>query len=334
MTLNAVKHNALDFHGLNQLRNQAAQTSVEDKDQQQVLREVAGQFEALFISMMLKSMREASLADGIFDSSQSKMYREMADQQMAMDMASRGGLGLQDVIMRQLGGNEKPSALEDTPAAKGFSMDTVSIRSSLMPHAEQRILEQVRQAKPDKLTPRDELEIDNIRAMQAGNPMVFDSPASFVRQLWPMAEQAAEKIGVSPEVIIAQAALETGWGKHVLQNSDGSSSHNLFNIKAGRSWTGNTTQLNALEFHDGKAVRELSQFRSYGSFQQSFDDYVEFLQTQPRYQTALRYSHNPERFIEELHRAGYATDPNYADKIKRIMQGATVAQNSHGSAYS
>jgi flagellar protein FlgJ len=164
--------------------------------------------------------------------------------------------------------------------------------------------------------------------------MTFNSPAEFVQQLWPMAKQAADRIGVSPEVILSQAALETGWGKHVIKQANGESSHNLFNIKADSRWTGEKASVSTLEYRHGVAAKEQANFRSYDSYQQSFDDYVDFLQTQPRYQNALDNASDPEKFVEELHKSGYATDPDYADKIKRIMNGATLAQISQQPSYS
>ncbi len=308
-----VAQSTVDFHGLNQLRHQAKQS----QDDQQTMRQVAAQFESLFVNMMLKSMRQANLGEGIFDSEQSKMYQDMADQQLASDLSSRGGLGLQDVIMRQLGGNAISSDQTINPG-QAYSIDTVIIRPALGAKVNERIIEQIKEAKPQYSEPMKSVE----------GQMRFDSPQDFVEKLWPYAEQAAEKIGVAAEVILSQAALETGWGQHVLSNAKGETSFNLFNIKADPSWTGDFTTKNALEYRNGKALHEESRFRAYDSYQQSFDDYVQFLQTQPRYREALQHAGDPEAFVEHLHKAGYATDPQYSDKIKRIMNGDTLAQIS------
>lgn len=308
-----VAQSTVDFHGLNQLRYQAKQS----QDDQQTMRQVAAQFESLFINMMLKSMRQANLGEGIFDSEQSKMYQDMSDQQLASDLSSRGGLGLQDVIMRQLGGNAINSDQTIKPG-QAYSIDTVIIRPAIGAKVNERIIEQIKEAKPQHPDPM----------KSAGEQMLFDSPQDFVEKLWPYAEQAAEKIGVAAEVILSQAALETGWGQHVLSNAKGETSFNLFNIKADSGWTGDFTTKNALEYRNGKALHEASRFRAYDSYQQSFDDYVQFLQTQPRYREALQHAGDPEAFVEHLHKAGYATDPQYSDKIKRIMNGDTLAQIS------
>lgn len=324
MNLNSpVSHTAVDFNGLAELRRSAGK----DQDDQQTLRQVAGQFESLFLNMMLKSMRQASLGDAIFDSSQGDMYRDIADQQLAMDLSAQGGLGLQEVIMRQLGGQlaEKLDGASQTGQAQAYNMDTVIKRPALPIIDKPALIQQIEVAIPQAVKDTAEAVVE-----KATN---FSSPESFVRQLWSMAEQAAKKIGVKPEVILSQAALETGWGKHVIAQNGGKSSHNLFNIKADSRWQGDSTLVGTLEYRDGVAVKEQAKFRAYDSYQDSFNDYVDFLQTQPRYQQAIEQASDPELFIEGLHKAGYATDPAYADKIKRIMSSDTLAQFSLQSTY-
>ena len=135
-----------------------------------------------------------------------------------------------------------------------------------------------------------------------------------------MAEKAAEKIGVEARYLVAQAALETGWGKSIIRQQDGSSSHNLFGIKTHNSWDGESARVQTTEYKGGKAVKEAASFRAYDSYAQSFDDYVSFLQNNGRYQGALNVTANPERFVRELQQAGYATDPNYARKVAQIAR--------------
>ncbi|ODN65992.1 flagellar assembly peptidoglycan hydrolase FlgJ [Methylophaga muralis] len=316
MTIPAdIQQNATDFHGLNQLR----QSALNSDNDAATMRQVAAQFESLFTTMMLKSMRQASLAEGIFDSNHSKTYRDMADQQLAMDLSKRGGLGLQDVILRQLGGEVR----SDIPTGgETFSFDTVTVRQDL-----RRMVKEIHE-KADKVN---EDSIDEVAASTQMKvmPQRFKSPEDFVEKLWPLAQKAAERLGTSADVILSQAALETGWGRYVLKDNEGQSSFNLFNIKADSRWDGDFVAKNALEYRNGKPVTEQSRFRSYDDYQQSFDDYVSFLQSQPRYQEALKHVARPERFVEKLHEAGYATDPQYANKIKRIMNGDTLAQISH-----
>ena len=317
-----IAQSAIDFHGLNQLRQQA----VASDNEAQTLRQVAGQFESLFVTMMLKSMRQASLAEGLFDSSQSKMYQDMADQQLASDLSVRGGLGLQDVILRQLGGERYVNS-QPAKSGQSFSIDTVTVRPSLGIKVNAEILEKIREAKPEitQVVADTEMTTEDL-------PSRFTSPEQFIDTLWPYAQRAAERLGVDAEVILSQAALETGWGKYILSDQQGSS-FNLFNIKADSRWPGDFVAKNALEYRDGKPLHEQSRFRAYDSYQDSFNDYVSFLQTQPRYQDALQHVGDGEAFIEALHKAGYATDPQYADKIKRIMGSDTLAQISQQTDY-
>ena len=320
MALNThITQTAVDFSGLNELRRSA---TVDQKDQE-TLKQVAGQFESLFIGMMLKSMRQASLGEGIFDSSQSDMYRDMSDQQLAMDLSAKGGLGLKDIIVRQLGG-QLETKISGNGEVQAYGMDTVPVRPALQSIENPALFQKIMQAKPESA----------IQMRPIHSNITFDSPESFVRQLLPMAKQAAQRIGVTPEVILSQAALETGWGQHIIDKTDGRSSYNLFNIKADSRWQGERATTGTTEYRDGVLVKEQAQFRSYNNYQDSFNDYVDFLQTQPRYQNALKQAHNPERFIEGLHKAGYATDPDYADKIKRIMNSSTLAQISQEQRHS
>jgi len=314
MALNThIAQTSVDFKGLAELRRSANS----DQSDNETLNQVAGQFEAIFVGMMLKSMRDASLAEGLFDSEQSDMYRDMTDQQLAMDMSAQGTLGLKDIIVRQLGGQP-----ETKPVVSGDNnignMHTVSVRPTLQSIENPALLQKIIQATP----------VTAEQSLTTSKALTFDSPESFVQQLLPLAKQAAQKIGTTAEAILSQAALETGWGQHVIKNADGSSSHSLFNIKADARWQGDRTAVGTVEYRDGVAVKEQAQFRAYDSYQDSFNDYVNFLQTQPRYQDALKQTSNPEKFIEGLHKAGYATDPNYSDKVKRIMNSSTVAQFS------
>ncbi len=148
----------------------------------------------------------------------------------------------------------------------------------------------------------------------------FASADEFVATMLPLAKDAAARIGVDPTVLVAQAALETGWGKSIMRQSDGSSSHNLFGIKAQGGWQGPEARAITSEFRDGKMVKETADFRSYDSYASSFHDLVSFLQNNNRYQATLKSADNPEQFVRELQRAGYATDPDYASKISQIAK--------------
>jgi peptidoglycan hydrolase FlgJ len=155
----------------------------------------------------------------------------------------------------------------------------------------------------------------------------FANADEFVATMLPLAKDAAARIGVDPTVLVAQAALETGWGKSIMRQSDGSSSHNLFGIKAQGGWQGPEARAITSEFRDGKMVKETADFRSYDSYADSFHDLVSFLQNNNRYQATLKSADNPEQFVKELQKAGYATDPGYASKITQIAKQMKSYQN-------
>ncbi|WP_372875654.1 flagellar assembly peptidoglycan hydrolase FlgJ [Pseudomonas sp.] len=162
--------------------------------------------------------------------------------------------------------------------------------------------------------------ISGRRLAQAPGKTAFASKDEFIAAMLPMAEQAAEKIGVDARYLVAQAALETGWGKSIIRQQDGTSSHNLFGIKSHNSWDGESARVLTTEYQGGKAVKEAASFRAYDSYAHSFEDYVSFLQSNGRYQNALSSTENPEQFARELQKAGYATDPQYARKIGQIAR--------------
>lgn len=289
-----------DFTGLQRLKVQAR------ADQAAARGEVARQFESIFLGQMLKSMRAASGgAVGITDSKQSLFYREMYDQQLAVQLAKSRGTGLAEVIERQLGG-QPPAARAGKQIGDYRSWPTWG--GALIP---------------------------GLGAGGSGDSSVAgrasglgEARAEFIRALRPHAEQAGRALGVAPEALLAQAALETGWGRHVMAGADGRSSHNLFGIKADRSWDGDHVQVSTLEYRDGVPLRTRAAFRSYGSVGESFADYVAFLRSNPRYEKALAVARDPQSFVEELQRAGYATDPQYAAKLKRIMAAEEMGQSA------
>ncbi len=273
-----------DFGGLTELKGRARDNSEES------LREVAQQFEALYIQMMLKSMRDASLGDGVFDSEQTETYQAMYDQQIALDMSKGKGIGLAEVLVRQLRGPVSPE--DSTTTETVHSLPTTRVRSTA-------------DWKP-----------------QSAN--------EFVQELWPHAEKAGKAIGVAPETLISQAALETGWGQHMIRGTDGRNSFNLFGIKADQGWSGDKVTTETVEFRDGLMRKERAHFRAYSSVSESFQDYTTFLQSNSRYRDALNVDANSESFVQAMADAGYATDPDYASKINRIQQGDRL-QDAIGS---
>lgn len=268
------------------------------RDPEASLPAVARQFESLFVQQMLKAMRAASPGDPLFDSDQSKFYREQFDQQLATQLSERGGLGMADAIVRQLGGGRIPQS-PTAPVALAEAGNEPSAAKS-----------------------RAERSGATATASSAGTgASAFAGPADFVRSIWAHAKTAARQLGTKAEVLVAQAALETGWGRQVPRRADGGSSHNLFGIKTGQHWPGARVAVPTLEFRDGVMRREQAEFRAYDSLAQGFADYVAVLKGSPRYRSALAAAADPQRYAEELQRAGYATDPGYGDKIRSILQG-------------
>ena len=160
----------------------------------------------------------------------------------------------------------------------------------------------------------------------------FSSPEQFIQTLYPQAQNAARELGVSPEILLAQAALETGWGQHMPSDKQGKHGFNLFGIKADTRWDGESTSVETLEYFGDKALKVNAAFRSYDSFEQSFNDYVAFVKDQSRYQVALDNAGDSSAYIHALHKAGYATDPRYAEKIEQILQRAEFTSAAHGAA--
>lgn len=263
-----------DMSGLAKLRAQASQKSPEAN------KEVARQFEALFIQTMLKAMRQASQLGETTDGEQTRFYQDMYDKQIALDLARKDGIGLAAIIERQLAG---PVSVDAVPQAEAMPQIT---------------------RKSTQNTPV---------------PWMPASQEAFIQELWPHAEKSAKELGVSADVLIAQAALETGWGKKMIHDPQGGNAFNLFGIKAGKHWQGEHINVPTIEYRDGIAQREHASFRSYASLSESMDDYVAFLQKNPRYQQALEKAGNAQDFLQELQQAGYATDPAYAEKISNIM---------------
>lgn len=272
-----------DFSHYSALRQGAAQNDPA------VLREVAGQFEALFVQTMLKNMRDSRLAEPIFGSSdQHDMYQEMMDQELSLSISRGRGLGLADMLVRQLGGEDLPIS----PTPEQFLRTT-----SFVP-------------------------TETVRSDPGKGP--WASPVDFARDIWPHAKRAASRLNVAPEALLAQAALETGWGEHVMSRDDGASSLNLFGIKAGGGWSGDSVTRATMEFREGVATREHARFRAYPDLGAAFDDYAKLIGENPRYAAVRGQGVDGHGFARALQDAGYATDPLYAKKISRIMDSDTM----------
>jgi flagellar protein FlgJ len=315
-----------DIASLDQLRQQAV--NGDSGDEKSALNAAAKQFESIFTSMLFKSMRDAnaSFESGVFDSQNQQFYRQMLDDQMSSELSASGSLGLADMIVKQLstslGDSSNTSESQLSEAEIRTSSFNLPDRSPISPLSTQL------STKPQAVGNDESIARVTSNGNQAQNSVdlpsmdsspssVFATPSEFVDFVKPYANQAASTLGVEPSLLIAQAALETGWGKKVIQNSNGSS-NNLFNIKADRSWQGDKVATQTLEYHNNIAVNEKAAFRKYGDFEESFNDYVQFLNENPRYQNTLNNANSSEEFIRGIHKAGYATDPQYADKVMRV----------------
>ncbi len=304
-----------DLHELNKLK-QAGRD-----DDPRALKAVADQFESLFLNMLLKNMRQANEAiseGGLFDSSESKFYQEMMDQQLAMSMSSGKGIGLSEVLVRQLSpSGDKPEVdVDKTSQLNRSDRHFDGAMNQMMDHTIEMALQASMKRASLVVDQSTVAHSDKINQIDR-----FESPEHFVESMAPVANKVAADSGLSPAALIAQAALETGWGKHLPRHSDGSNSHNLFGIKADHRWDGDRLSSTTLEFRDGIARQEKASFRSYGSYEQSMRDYVDFLSQSPRYQQALDQADNAKGYIEQLQLAGYATDPAYSSKISGILDG-------------
>jgi len=302
--------NFLDLGGLNSIRQQSNSTDKESKEA--ALQAAAKQFEGIFMQMLMKSMRKAQdvlESDSPFNSESTKFYRDMHDQQLSLELSSNGSLGLAELIVRQLGGKSDEYTPKSILRSDG---DLASIRAK----QENDAINKVSKNRPFPTTFLDSTP-------KTPETPTFEQPKDFVSALTETAKTVQEKLGIPFEVVIAQAALETGWGKKIIKTSDGTSSNNLFNIKADSRWSGEKVNKETLEFEQGAVVKKKEPFRVYQSIADSVNDYVNFLSSSERYQPALENKGNVEHFLQGLQQAGYATDPNYANKILATLSKVT-----------
>lgn len=293
-----------DINRLGTLRAAAKQ------DPDAAMKQVTREFEALFVQMMLKAARDATPEGGLFDSHEMRFYNEMFDSQVALTMAEQGELGFADALGKQLAPGQASAANDDgaealeLPARRAFPPRAEAYVPQPEPAADDAVVDITRWSRP-----KTAFAVPNLAPADMGA-----SQQHFVSSVRGHAERAAQKLGTSPEILMAQAALETGWGRHVV----GGASHNLFSIKADPSWEGRTVTQRTLEVFGGKPVKVSAAFRAYNDVGEAFDDYVDFIQRNPRYQRALEQASDPRAYVQELQRAGYATDPAYARKILQI----------------
>ncbi len=293
-----------DLNGLNAIKQKGKAS------QDEGLKAVAKQFESLFVHQMLKGMRSANKVfakDNYFTGFETEFHQEMLDSQLSVSLTEGKGMGLADALyaqMQQQFGHSKGDKVLAAVKQAGYSIQS---------------------------TPKDGLVIDAITALEKSGAINRESftniknPADFVKKLLPHAEKAAKELGLDPKALLAQAALETGWGKNVMQKPNGDSAFNLFGIKADKSWQGERVRVATLEYDGATASKRQAQFRSYNSFAESFADYAQFIKTNARYQEALAAADNVNDYWQELQAAGYATDPAYAKKLESIYKSSHLA---------
>jgi len=282
-----------DLNQLNAIRRQG------QEDQSAALKAVAKQFESMFTQMMLKSMRSANdvfAKDNPLNTPEMKFRQQMYDDQLGVSLSQGNGLGLADVLYRQLS------------------------RQFIDSDSEPKTDNGFRTTHNNPYTNTHNLDTHNMpqRIKDATAMNGLESVDDFIELISPYAKKVADTIGTDYRYLVAQTALETGWGKHAIRDENGNHSFNLFNIKADSRWSGRSVAVPTIEFVDGIPETQSANFRRYSSIIDSFKDYENFIQ-QPRYQEALTQSDKPSVFIQELHKAGYATDPKYAQKIQAIV---------------
>ena len=255
-----------------------------DPNSPQAIIAVAQQVEALFLQMMLKSMRDAGSSNNP-DSNEMNMYQDMFDKQVALTISQHQDLGIGAMLKRQL--SAKPAAPAGAAALKSAQASTSPLPAAAQASAAQ-------------------------------------SPGEFVDQVMPTIRRAASALGLNPLGLLAQAALETGWGQRMPRTADGRPSFNMFGIKAGDSWTGARATADTMEFSNGVATPRRTAFRAYGSIEDSVNDFANLLRNSPRYRDAVAAGNDTQAYVDGIGKSGYATDPEYASKLSQILNGDTL----------
>ncbi|TQV75310.1 flagellar assembly peptidoglycan hydrolase FlgJ [Aliikangiella marina] len=360
-----------DINSLDHIRRQG------QVDQTGAIKKAAKEFEAFFMNMMLKSMRQASEvigSDSPLFSQQEKMYTAMLDEQLSVDLSQGGHLKIADLMVEQLTRqNSKAAGTFDTDyhlnkiklSATSQKLSELSRNqtSTILPEQgpEQATIDetlfrtnqgQLTTSFRGLITQAQEITVNGVSsdsnksndsshdsdidsqlaessAVKPQKKALFERMGDFVNELMPYAVEAAKKLNLDPRILVAQAALETGWGKYIMHDSQGQPGFNLFGIKSNNNWQGESIEINTLEVEDQAFKKVNAKFRKYESFAESFKDYVDFIISNPRYEQAVNSTEDASNYVKALQDSGYATDPDYADKILRIFgdqrfQNATV----------
>lgn len=291
---------AADARALNALKFEAGQNNPE------AVRETAKQLESLFMREMIKSMREATMKSGLLDGAQGDLGADLLDQQLSISMSGQPG-GLAEAIARQLSKSMGGAAEGDEDSAIPSTLSLAGRQGGF--------------ARYGGFVPPS-------RAVAAAGPVsayAANAPSpqglnEFVRSHASAAERVAQASGIPAAYMLGQAGHETGWGKSEIRNADGSNSFNLFGIKAGKGWTGKVAEITTTEYVAGEPRKVVAKFRAYDSFEESFRDYAQLINNSPRYEQARAQTGSAQAYASELQKAGYATDPQYANKLGRAIE--------------
>ncbi|MDR1351548.1 MAG: flagellar assembly peptidoglycan hydrolase FlgJ [Zoogloeaceae bacterium] len=286
----------------------------------------AQEFEALFLQMMLKSMRATTDQDSLMDNEASRFFTGMLDEQIAQDLSRTGSVGLAQMLETQLRRriNGADGANADTPADAAQNTLAATLAAARRENLPLAALGGF--GNPDLQAALERVSTQRVAPAAIGNaPTAAATPKEFVRQMWPHAVEASRNTGIPPQFLIAHAALESGWGQRDIKNADGSPAYNLFGIKAGESWQGKSAEITTTEYEAGAPVTQKARFRAYDSYAEAFSDYARLLSQNPRYSGVIG-SQNGTEFARRLQQAGYASDPNYAEKLSAIINGPTLRQ--------
>jgi flagellar protein FlgJ len=283
-----------------------------DSKSPQAIHAIAQQVDALFLQMMLKSMRDASAGQGEADSNEMGMYQDMFDKQVALTLSQHQGLGIGTALTRQLSNAAAAAAPAGAPAAATPATGAAQGAAASGAAAGAPAAGGVALPAP--------------AATSSASPSttMLQSATRFVSEVLPTIQRAANALGVSPLGMLAQAALETGWGQRMPRTADGTPSLNMFGIKADDGWAGARAVASTVEFSGGVATQRQTAFRAYGSIQESVSDFANLLKGSHRYRNAIAAGGNAQAYVNSIGQSGYATDPEYANKLNDILNGSTL----------
>jgi len=294
------------YADVNQLQNLKKPGEINSKES---LERVAKEFESIYLKMMLDSMRAAEKIwskDNPFSSQETEFFRDMLDGQITKDLAVQKSIGLADMLVQQLAPFVDAAEKSEIDKSKPVSTEQQPIQQQPIQQPANTLNPDISQSVPSPL---------DQPVSQAADTKWQGDPAEFIKRLMPAAKEAGAQLNVDPKLLVAQAALETGWGKS-LNNQTGS---NLFGIKSTGQWQGSAELAQTKEYIGGRWLNIQEDFRAYASPEDSFKDYVQLIQKNQRYTSALN-AKSSEEYVDSLQQAGYATDPNYSQKVLAVYQ--------------